>query len=71
MYVYNYIGHVTYVVTQAVCMNMQVNSGDTLPGPEGVEISLLPSESVNGETQIRHVYTIMEGRCVCMFITWL
>lgn len=51
----------SYYVT-SLCM--KVTSGDILPGPEGVEISLLPSENTNEETQIRHVYTIAEGRYV-------
>ena len=39
-----------------------MTSGDILPGPEGVEVSLLPSEGANEEAEIRHVYTVVEGR---------
>lgn len=42
--------------------NVQVTSGDTLHGPEGVEISLLPAEYVDGDSNVRHAYTVMEGR---------
>lgn len=45
-----------------VCVTMQVTSGDHLNGPEGVEISMLPAENGSADSNIRHTYTVTEGR---------
>ena len=41
---------------------LQVTSGNELPGPEGVEISLRPSGKIEDDSVIRHAYTVANGR---------
>lgn len=40
----------------------QVTSGDDVFGPEGVEVSLIPSGSEDEDSRILYVYTVREGR---------